>query len=667
MTEASGPSMDRPGVLDGGEGLPKRFGKYTLLRRVATGGMAELFLALHRSVAGFEKLIVIKRILPSMNSDQGFIDMLLHEARIAATLSHPNVVQIFDVGFAEGAYYIAMEHIHGEDLRSIVHQMKKLRMTEFPLEHALAIVLGMCAGLAYAHEKRGLDDEPLRIVHRDVSPQNVIVTYGGDIKVVDFGIAKSGDGMGEDTRSGRLKGKVPYMSPEQARGEEIDWRSDIFALGIILFELTTGKRLFKGRNELETLRLICDRVYPTPKQVKPGYPLRLDAIVTKALAKDRSERYQSARQMQADLEAYIRQERVAVSTLGLRDWMQKLYGDKLTEQQDALHDLKQLADVIAAQSIVEGGEEPNDSSTSATGYSMAPGPAAAQLPARASTGTNRIAALIAAVLLGGTAAFGGYFLLRTSTPPPPVAAAEPVVPASEQPPAVQYGAVRLVTNPPGASIWIDGALRPEKTPSTIENLPRETPIAIRLTMEGYAPVREDVTLTQEQPVQIERQLVAGTVKVVVRTNAPGAKLFIDDKPCDDFEVEGIVADEEHKVVLSASGYVSKTMRFRSGPNETKEITLNLEREDPSKPKIAAAPEKPVPAPAGQGKLNVSSRGGYCNVMVAGQSRGPTPVGGIVLPAGNHVVTCKPADGTVRSMGVTITPDQTSRITFQLDG
>src|SRR5258708_1147136 len=189
-----------PGVISGldgiassrsPDGLPARFGKYTLLRKLATGGMAELFLAIQRSVAGFEKLIVIKRILPAMNQDRAFIEMLLHEARVAATMSHPNIVQIFDVGAVDRSYFIAMEHVHGEDLRSIVRQMKKKGVFEFPVEHALAIVLGMCAGLAYAHDKHELDGSALNIVHRDVSPQNVVVTFTGDVKIVDFGIAKS--------------------------------------------------------------------------------------------------------------------------------------------------------------------------------------------------------------------------------------------------------------------------------------------------------------------------------------------------------------------------------------------------------------------------------------------------------------------------------------------
>ena len=251
--------------------MPARFGKYTLLRRLAKGGMAELFLAIQKSVAGFEKLLVIKRILPQMNQDRAFIDMLLHEARIAATLSHPNIIQIFDVGQVDGVYFIAMEHAHGEDLRSMVRQMKRKNVAEFPTEHALGIILGVCAGLSYAHERRELDGTELNIVHRDISPQNVIVTFTGDVKVVDFGIAKSSNAKPEEpSKSGMLKGKVPYMSPEQARGEEVDARSDIFSTGVILYELTTGKRLFKTTSEYDTLKMICEEEYPPPSRGARG-------------------------------------------------------------------------------------------------------------------------------------------------------------------------------------------------------------------------------------------------------------------------------------------------------------------------------------------------------------------------------------------------------------
>ncbi|WP_394843243.1 protein kinase [Pendulispora brunnea] len=333
-------------------GLPQRFGKYTLLRKLATGGMAELFLALQRSVAGFEKLVVIKRILPRVQQDRAFIEMLLHEARVAATLSHPNIVQIFDVGQIDGTYFIAMEHVHGEDIRSIARQMKRKTLpgyTELPLEHALSVMLGVCAGLAYAHEKRDFDGTALNIVHRDISPQNVVVTFSGDIKIVDFGIAKSDRGLRSDTRSGKLKGKVPYMSPEQARGEDIDARSDIFSAGVMLFELTTGKRLFKSSSEYETLKLICEREYPFPSDIVPDYPAELEAIVMRALARDREDRFRTAREMQAALEDFVRREQMIVSPIGLQHFMHSLFADKLVSQKEALLQGKQLAEAIDLQ------------------------------------------------------------------------------------------------------------------------------------------------------------------------------------------------------------------------------------------------------------------------------------------------------------------------------
>ena len=397
---AAAPQQEGPPV----EALPKQFGKYTLLRRLAAGGMAEIFLALHRSVAGFEKLIVIKRILPSMNGNKAFIDMLLHEARVAASLSHPNIVQTNDVGQIDGTYFIAMEHIHGEDIQAIVRAMKKKELTEFPLEHTLGIVLGMCAGLAYAHDRRDLDGRPLTIVHRDISPRNIVISFTGDVKIVDFGIAKSGVEPGEDTGAGQLKGKAPYMSPEQASGQAIDWRSDVFATGVMLFELTTGKRLFKGASEFETLKLIVDKEYPRPSEVRASYPPALERVVMRALAKNREDRYQSARDMQGDLEAFVRNERVAVSAVSLTSWMQFLFEDKLAQQKEALQDIKQLADVIAAQhgSLYEGAVS--------TGTGTVP--TATALPSVIPPPRRTNAATIAAVAITVALVTGGIFYLK---------------------------------------------------------------------------------------------------------------------------------------------------------------------------------------------------------------------------------------------------------------
>jgi serine/threonine-protein kinase len=290
------------------EMLPRQFGKYTLLRAIAAGGMAKVYLAIQRAVAGFEKLVVIKRILPELSQDPAFVEMLLIEARTAATLNHPNIVQTFDVGEVENTYYIAMEHINGEDIRSIVRAMKRAQVTEFPLEHTLSIILGMCAGLSYAHEKKDLEGNSLHIVHRDISPQNVLITFTGDVKVVDFGIAKTSEvAVGERTQAGQLKGKVPYMSPEQCQSSLVDRRSDLFSLGIVLYEMTTVTRLFYGDNEFATMNRIVTKDVEPPSTRIEGYPAKLEEVVLQALRRDPAERFQSGLDFQLALEQAARE------------------------------------------------------------------------------------------------------------------------------------------------------------------------------------------------------------------------------------------------------------------------------------------------------------------------------------------------------------------------
>src|SRR5579864_4679625 len=237
-------------------GVGSRLGKYEIIKRLATGGMAEIFLARVSGLPGFQKMVVIKRILPQLATNNDFVEMFLDEARIAATLQHPNVVQMYDVGVVDGNYFIAMEYLHGEDVRSMMKALVR-KEQRLPIEHALNIVIGVASGLHYAHEKVGFDGKALEIVHRDVTPQNIIVTYDGAVKLLDFGIAKASNRFGE-TRFGTLKGKVPYMSPEQCRSENLDRRTDVFSLGIMLYELTLGRRLYRAKSEFEVMKKIVD-------------------------------------------------------------------------------------------------------------------------------------------------------------------------------------------------------------------------------------------------------------------------------------------------------------------------------------------------------------------------------------------------------------------------
>ncbi len=293
------------------DGAP-RLGAYRLVRRLATGGMAELFLARAPAARGSEeRLAVIKRILPQYADRDELIRMFFAEARLVAALRHPNIVRVHDIGEHDGLPFFTMEYVHGQDLREIVRAARR-QQRAIPLEHALHIVMGVAAGLDHVHDHRGPDGRPLGIVHRDVSPSNVLVAYAGDVKIADFGIAKA-TADPDTTLSGALQGKIPYVSPEQCRGEPVDRRSDVFCMGTLLWELTTGQRLFGGDNALAIMNRVAKADVPLPSAVRPGCPPQFEAIVMRALALEPDRRWASAQELRLALEGFVRQARLHVS------------------------------------------------------------------------------------------------------------------------------------------------------------------------------------------------------------------------------------------------------------------------------------------------------------------------------------------------------------------
>ncbi|NOY92810.1 MAG: serine/threonine protein kinase, partial [Deltaproteobacteria bacterium] len=282
---------------------PIPFGKYLLLERINVGGMAEVFKAKTFGVEGFERLIALKRILPSIAEDQEFIVMFIDEAKIAVQLSHANIAQIFDLGKVGESYFIAMEYVQGKDLRAIFDRSRK-RGETVPVPMACYITMKVCEGLDYAHNKKDSSARPLHLVHRDVSPQNVLISYDGEIKLIDFGIAKAANKAGK-TQAGILKGKFGYMSPEQVRGLPLDRRSDIFAMGIVLYEQLTGERLFVGESDFSTLEKVRNVEIMPPSTYNRRIPEELEQIVLRALAKDAEDRYQSAMDLHDDLQSFM--------------------------------------------------------------------------------------------------------------------------------------------------------------------------------------------------------------------------------------------------------------------------------------------------------------------------------------------------------------------------
>ncbi|MBP1628087.1 MAG: serine/threonine protein kinase [Holophagaceae bacterium] len=282
---------------------PEEFGNYFLLEKIAVGGMAELFKARQRGVHDFQKIVAIKRILPHLSDNDEFVRMFIDEAKLAAQLTHPNIVQIFDLGRAAGFYYIAMEYVDGKDLRSI---LRKVREYKSPLPESVAafVVMRVANALDYAHRKRGMDDKELRLVHRDVSPQNVLISTEGAVKLVDFGIAKAAT-KSTQTMAGALKGKLLYMSPEQALGQSLDSRSDIYSLGLVLFELLTGERCFQADSELGVLEKVRLGKVADVRTYNPSVSREMIAILEKALQKNLDFRYASARAMEKDLKDLV--------------------------------------------------------------------------------------------------------------------------------------------------------------------------------------------------------------------------------------------------------------------------------------------------------------------------------------------------------------------------
>jgi serine/threonine protein kinase len=323
--------MSDPSKPDGtatAETFPQNFGRYILTERIGAGGMAEIFRAVTVGTEGFRRALVVKRIRKSLDSSSEFLRMFFDEAKISALLNHPYIVQIYDFGQIEGAYFLAMEHVDGRDLRNVLHQLKAKGLSMDPSTAAL-IALQVAQGLHHAHTLQSADGQPFNIVHRDVNPSNVMLLRTGIVKILDFGIAKASAAAGKaQTRATVIKGKLGYLSPEQARCEALDGRSDVFSLGATLWEMLTGQRLFWGTTDFERIRNVLEAPIPLPSTHRDGIPLALERIVMRALDRDLGRRYQSAEQLAEELEGFLR--RAPAESQAIKKLIGHLYdGDRV--------------------------------------------------------------------------------------------------------------------------------------------------------------------------------------------------------------------------------------------------------------------------------------------------------------------------------------------------
>ena len=312
---------------------PKHFGKYQLLDKIAAGGMAELFRAKLTGAQGFEKLIAIKKILSNLVEEENLVKSFIDEAKLAALLHHENIVQIYDFGSMDGEFFIAMEYLFGKDLRTIT-QTASDRNLPISMENSLYLASRICAGLDYSHNLKDLQGKPLNIIHRDINPQNILITYEGQVKIIDFGIAKAAS-HNTKTRENLIKGKLAYMSPEQANGQTIDHRSDIFSTGIILYEMLSARRMFQGET-LHVLTLVRNAQYEPPEKVIPNLPAKLSEILDRALAKDPADRYQSCGEMLAEIEECLFKLSLRPNARTFASYMKALFEEEMAEEEIAL-------------------------------------------------------------------------------------------------------------------------------------------------------------------------------------------------------------------------------------------------------------------------------------------------------------------------------------------
>ncbi len=434
--------IDDEEVVDG-----VKFGQYVLIEKIATGGMAEVWKARMRGVEGFQKIVAIKKILPHLSDNQDFIEMFVDEAKLAAQLNHNNIIHIYDLGKIQSSYSIAMEYIAGFDLKAILRRGQE-RDHSMTVELALFIASKLASALDYAHRKKDFEEKEMGLVHRDVSPQNVLVSQEGDIKLCDFGIAKAAS-KASHTQAGALKGKLQYMSPEQAWGRHIDRRSDIFALATVLFEMLTNRKLFTGDNELSILEQVREARVQAPSLINDEVTPEIDKIVIKALQKDPANRYQTAGEMARDLDAVLYSFRPTPTSADLAIYMHRLSSpEQVIEEQApapaASAEPPPPPTIIAPIPVTPPAAKPAApvavaaplaASAHAASASAAPAHAVPELgaygdipePIKRKSNIGVIAAIVAVVLIGGAVA---YFMTRKSDAPATPAATSTIAAAS---------------------------------------------------------------------------------------------------------------------------------------------------------------------------------------------------------------------------------------------
>ena len=557
----------------------ERFGQYILLEKVASGGMAELFKAKKIGIEGFERVLAIKRILPHLSSDEEFIDMFIAEAKLVARLSHKNIAQVYDFGKTDENYFIAMEYIRGKDLRGIFKRCEGKNI-KLPVALAVFIAREVASALSYAHRQKDSMGRKLNIIHRDVSPQNILVSYEGDVKVVDFGIAKAG--THSKTTTGVLKGKLSYMSPEQAWGKPIDHRSDIFSLGIVLYEMLTGERLFKGDTEINTLERVREaKVESFPSSINADLPSELDVKVLKALAKEVTDRYQDASGMEADLGDTLFKLSSPDPALSLKQFMHDLFQAEI----EAEHKSEIQEETVSIQFAHEVIPEEMKSHRVET-MKTAPG-LQTSAPVKRELYPYVISASLVVLIIAAALMFWPRKPERTLSPVP----VQPIVNTVEQnksrtqidrqqseiqKAASEEGTGGLTINAiPWANVYVNGKAH-GTTPQTVEDLKAGT-YKVRLQNPDFPVWEIKVRISKGETAKVSHRF-EGFGKVIINAT-PWADVYLDGtlKGQTPLTIEKVPAGK-HQIKVSREGFIEYSKTFEISEGATKQFSATMKKD-----------------------------------------------------------------------------------------
>ncbi len=669
---------------------PEAYGRYYLVDRIAVGGMAEIFKAKTYSDAGFEKLQVVKRILSHLSDNSDFISMFVDEAKISVELQHANIVQIYDFGRLGTNYYIAMECVDGKDVKHILRKLAE-RGKLLPEEFAVFIVHEACKGLDHAHKKIvQATGEPMNIIHRDMSPSNVLVSYSGEIKIADFGIAKA-EARAYTTQGGVLKGKFEYMSPEQARGESVTQLSDIFSTGIILWEMLTGRRLFKTDSEVKTLEKIKNLDFGPPSEMNPNIPARLDTIVMKALAGEPEHRYQSAQEFQAALLDYMYPSTPTVIARSLARFMEELFTEERERERLALERGSEIALELREQPgeiDLEAEWEESPSGVSGTLSTRGHAPPQSRTPL-----VVAVAAVLGLIVLSG-------ILVWTMSRQQEV----PATPAAEVP-AVSGGRLTVMVQPPidTARVFVGGALQGTGSKVSVRDL-APGGVSVRVEAEGYEPatataevedgVRTQVLLTlvplgAEAPDVPPSLVTPPSVKPPATPPTEPAATPVEatpDTPAETPEEPALAPEPALPSVLrfestpsgatirvDGSRYAKTPASFEAEPGRSYRVSYLLDGYEaasftargPASEQTETFARSLKKKQVAMGRVNVNVRAGWAYVYIDGKKLSDTtPLFGHSLPAGSHTIrVVNEALGLDESRKVTVSGGETATVAF----